>query len=81
MLFRSPHFNLSLSEFDPGCVKTLCCCYDSPVILWGNLMRRFIEGADRGQWTLLSECLDDFIDEDNPVRVIDVLSALSTWPG
>ena len=22
--------------FDPGCVKTLCCCYDSPVILWGN---------------------------------------------
>src|ERR1700730_211845 len=21
---------------DPGCVKTLCCCYDSPVILWGN---------------------------------------------
>jgi hypothetical protein len=24
------------SENDPGCVKTLCCCYDSPVILWGN---------------------------------------------
>src|SRR5207248_96152 len=21
---------------DPGCVKTLSCCYDSPVILWGN---------------------------------------------
>ena len=28
--------------------------------------------ADVGQWTLLPECLDDFIDEDNPVRVIDV---------
>ena len=28
--------------------------------------------ADRGQWTLLPECLDDFIDESNPVRVIDV---------
>jgi hypothetical protein len=27
---------LSFSGFDPGCVKTLCCCYDSPVILWGN---------------------------------------------
>jgi hypothetical protein len=35
-------------------------------------MRRFVEEADRGQWTLLPECLDDFIDEGNPVRVIDV---------
>jgi transposase len=35
-------------------------------------MRRFVEEADRGQWTLLPECLDDFIDESNPVRVIDV---------
>jgi transposase len=34
-------------------------------------MRRFVEEADRGQWTLLPECLDDFI-ESNPVRVIDV---------
>jgi len=35
-------------------------------------MKRFVEEADRGQWTLLPECLDDFIDESNPVRVIDV---------
>jgi transposase len=35
-------------------------------------MRRFVEEADRGQWTLLPECLDDFIDGSNPVRVIDV---------
>ena len=35
-------------------------------------MSRFIEEADRGQSTLLPECLDDFIDEGNPVRVIDV---------
>src|SRR6185369_14273672 len=34
-------------------------------------MKRFIAGADRGQSTLLPECLDDFIDESNPVRVID----------
>jgi len=34
-------------------------------------MKRFIEGADRAQSTLLPECLDDFIDESNPVRVID----------
>src|SRR6516164_9009614 len=35
-------------------------------------MRRFVEEADRGQWTLLPESRDDFIDESNPVRVIDV---------
>src|SRR5919202_6254103 len=35
-------------------------------------MKRFVEGADRGQSTLFPECLDDWIDEDNPVRVIDV---------
>src|SRR6201987_3307407 len=34
-------------------------------------MRRFVEEAGRGQWTLLPECLDDFIDDSNPVRVID----------
>ena len=37
----------------------------------GELMRRFVEEADRGQWTLLPECLDDWIDENNPIRVID----------
>lgn len=35
-------------------------------------MKRFVAKADRGQSTLLPECLDDFIDESNPVRVIDV---------
>jgi hypothetical protein len=34
-------------------------------------MKRFVEGADRGQSTLFLECLDDWIDENNPVRVID----------
>jgi transposase len=34
-------------------------------------MKRFVEGADRKQATLFPECLDDWIDEDNPVRVID----------
>src|SRR6201987_1694543 len=34
-------------------------------------MRRFVEEVGRGQWTLLPECLDDFIDESNPVRMID----------
>ncbi len=35
-------------------------------------MKRFVEGTDRGQSSLFPECLDDWIDEDNPVRVIDV---------
>jgi transposase len=35
-------------------------------------MKRFVEGVDRGQSTLLPECLEDWIGEDNPVRVIDV---------
>jgi len=35
-------------------------------------MRRFVEGTDRGQSTLFPECLEDWIGEDNPVRVVDV---------
>jgi transposase len=35
-------------------------------------MKRFVEGTDRGQSTLFPECLEDWIHEDNPVRVIDV---------
>jgi transposase len=35
-------------------------------------MKRFVEGTDRGQTTLFPECLEDWICEDNPVRVIDV---------
>jgi len=34
-------------------------------------MKRFIEGEDRKQVTLLPECLDDFVVEDNPVRIIE----------
>jgi transposase len=35
-------------------------------------MKRFIEGEDRRQGTLLPEHLDDYVAEDNPVRVIEV---------
>jgi len=34
-------------------------------------MKRFIEGQARDQVTLLPECLEDWADEDNPVRVVD----------
>jgi transposase len=46
-------------------------------------MKRFVAGVDREQSTLLPECLDDFIDESNPVRVIDafvgVLDLAELW--
>lgn len=35
-------------------------------------MKRFVEGINRDQATLFPECLEDWIDEDKPVRVIDV---------
>ncbi len=35
-------------------------------------MKRFVEGEDRGQSTLFPERLDEYIGDDNPVRVIDV---------
>jgi len=35
-------------------------------------MKRFIQGEDRTQSTLLPELLDDYITEANPVRVVDV---------
>ncbi len=41
------------------------------MILRGVIMKRFVEGADRGQSTFLPECLDDWIGEENPVRAID----------
>jgi transposase len=34
-------------------------------------MRRFVEGVDRSQTALFPESLEDWIGEDNPVRVID----------
>jgi len=35
-------------------------------------MKRFIEGKSRNQITLLPAGLDDYIDTNNPVRVIDL---------
>src|SRR6478736_4768703 len=35
-------------------------------------MKRFVESEDRRQGVLLPEYLDDYVSENNPVRVIDV---------
>jgi hypothetical protein len=35
-------------------------------------MKRYVEGENRSQSTLFPESLDEYIAEDNPVRVVDV---------
>ena len=35
-------------------------------------MKRFVEGVDRTQSTLFPELVDEYISEENPVRVVDV---------
>src|SRR5262245_6724526 len=36
-------------------------------------MERFVKGEDRRQGALLPHCLDDYVTENNPVRVIEAL--------
>jgi transposase len=43
-----------------------------PLLNRGGLMKGFVQGADRQQTTLLPECLDDWVGESNPIRVVDV---------
>ena len=43
-----------------------------PLLNRGGMMKGFVQGADRQQTTLLPECLDDWVDENNPVRAVDV---------
>src|SRR5580704_17207656 len=65
---------LIMSPNDPGCVKTRRWSDSGDKILARfaeDRMRRFVEGADRGQTSLFPECLEDWIGEDNPVRVVD----------
>ena len=35
-------------------------------------MGRFIEGSERRQRLLLPDCIDDYVAEDSPVRVVDM---------
>ena len=42
------------------------------MICIGGEMTRFVQSEDRRQGVLLPEYLDDYVAEDNPVRVIDV---------
>jgi hypothetical protein len=42
-------------------------------------MKRFLIGADRWQSTWLPECLDEWIDESNPVRAVDAFVDALVW--
>lgn len=42
-------------------------------------MKRFIGGEARSQVTLLPECLDDYVAEENLVRVVDVFVDELDW--
>ena len=35
-------------------------------------MKRFVEGEDRRPATLYSDCLNDCVTDDNPVRIVEV---------
>ena len=37
------------------------------------MMPGFVAGTDRRQATLLPDCLEDYVSDDNPVRVIEAL--------
>jgi len=42
-------------------------------------MKRFIEGEDRTQVTLLPACLEDYVEAENPVRVVGSSSMALIW--
>ena len=63
------------SGLGPGCVKTFVFLLSdriSSLISGEVVMKRFIEGVDQSQGALFPERLEDYISDDNPVRVIDV---------
>src|SRR5215472_2840034 len=41
------------------------------LLLGAGGMKRFVEGEDRRQGALLPHCLDDYVTENNPVRVVE----------
>jgi transposase len=61
----------TMSDLGAACVKTPWSDRLWPAIR-GAGMKRFAEGENRQQTILLPDCLDDYVIEDNPVRVIDV---------
>lgn len=61
---------LRLTAFDLACVKT-GWSGRSGSDQWGIGMKRFIECEERLHTTLLPDCREDYVSDDNPVRVIE----------
>ena len=61
-------------DFSPGGFRGGRICSRIPKLgVFGDLaMRRFIDGEDRMQQALLPNSLEDYVSEENPVRVIEV---------
>src|ERR1700726_4783965 len=59
------------SAMGPGRVKTQSMLW-FPLLNREGMMKGFVQGVNRQQATLLPECLDDWVDESNPVRAVDV---------
>ena len=66
-LYFSPHEHTS--HGDDGTTDLIGTIYSPDEVY---LMKRFMAGQDRSQHTLFPESLEDYIAEDNPVRVVDV---------
>jgi transposase len=43
-------------------------------------MKRFVEGVDRQQTTLLPDCVGDYVAKDNPVRAVDTFAGALDLP-
>ena len=54
-----------------GCEKTMRIASVTSLV-WRHIIARYVEGLDRRQSFLLPESIQDYVGEDNPVRVIDV---------
>src|SRR5260370_12330954 len=61
-----------MSAFEPRPCETPLCVMMPLLNGRGKWMTRFVTGVDRGQMTLLPECLGDWVEESNPVRAVDV---------
>ena len=66
-LYFSPHEHTS--NGDDGTTDLIGTVHTPDEVY---LMKRFMAGQDRSQHTLFPESLEDYIAEDNPVRVVDV---------
>src|SRR4029453_13228192 len=66
----SQSFSMALARNYPMCENPTDAMI--PLLNRGGVMKGFVQGADRQQTTLLPECLDDWVDESNPVRAVDV---------